>query len=165
MANAAGNRQAHTRGYSTARSFYEQGAAQRVNTDMVIVEAIRKEYPSLHLTVVPQRGCDLLSYAAAGKANLADIAREKDKLLWRYYAPPASRLSGSRGAMATAVKFGKYLIDWSNKEFVVYVVEGRDGSEGFPQIINQYVLSADVEATNELLIDAGVFTYELHNEV
>lgn len=51
------------------------------------------------------------------------------------------------------------------KEFVVLVASGRDGGAAYPDITNQYILSASVEATNTLLIEAGQYGNLLHEEV
>lgn len=148
----------------TSRAWFEHASAPRVNTDTVIVEAIRAEYPELHLTVVPRSRCDILAYASAGHAGVAPIDSAKDRLSWRIYIPPASRLSG-KGILADDLKFGKYLIDWKGKEFVVYVAEARDGTSPYPDLRQQYVLSSSVEATNTLLLEAGQYGNLLHDEV
>jgi len=147
-----------------ARSYYEHSTAPRVNTDVIIVEALRREYPNLHLTVVPITRCDILAYCRAGHAGVAPIDGEKDRLAWRTYLPPASRLSG-KGALADSIKFGKYLVDWSKKEFVIYIVEGRDGGQAYPSVTNQYILGASVDATNSLILEAGSYGNLLHDEV
>lgn len=105
----------------TASRFYEHSSANRINTEAVIADAVRAEYPQLHLTVVPQFNCNLLGYAAAGHAGLAPIDKEQDRLNWRLYLPPAKRLYGS-GGLADDIKLGKYLLDWKGKEYIIYVV-------------------------------------------
>ena len=150
---------------ATAERFYEHSTAPRVNTDVVIVESLRSEYPNLHLTVAPRSRCDILAYAAAGLAGVAPIDQEKERLSWRSYFPPATRLYGGHGVLGDSIQFGKYLVDWDNKEYVVLVVNGRDGSEYYPQVINQYILSASIAATNKLLLEVGKWTSELHDEI
>ncbi|KAK4508175.1 hypothetical protein PRZ48_001913 [Zasmidium cellare] len=147
-----------------ARAWFEHSSAQRVNTDAVVVEALRAEYPNLHLTVVPRGQCDILAYASAGHAGIAPIDDAKDRLSWRVYVPPASRLNG-KGILADELKFGKYLIDWRNKEFVVYVAEARDGHNSYPDLRQQYVLSSSVDGTTSLLLEAGQYGNLLHDEV
>lgn len=148
----------------TARRYFEHSSANRINTDAVIVESLRKEYPELHLTVVPQGSCNILGYASAGNAGVAPIDNAKERLSWRSYIPPASRLNGS-GGLGDRVMFGKYLIDWKSREFVLYLSDGRDGSSAYPQVVNQYVLSSSVDATNRLLMEAGQWSAQLHDEV
>ena len=157
--------QAPRRHNQTSRQFFDHSSANRVNTDAVIVQAIRAEYPELHLTVVPQYNNDILAYASAGHAGLAPIDNEKDRLSWRLFLPPARRLDGGRGFVGDSVSFGKYLLDWQGKEYIVYLVNGRDGLSAYPWVVNQYVLSPSVEASNKLLFEAGVWNNELHNEV
>ncbi|PIB02564.1 putative ATPase [Cercospora beticola] len=148
----------------TSQRFFEHSSANRVNTDAVIVESIRAEYPELHLAVVPRGGCNILGYAAAGHAGVLPLGNAKDRLSWRLYVPPASRLNG-KGYTGDSVKFGKYLVDWRNKEFIVYLVDGRDGTGSYPDVVNQYILSASVEATNTLVLEAGNWGNTLHNEI
>ncbi|KAK5135082.1 hypothetical protein LTR08_005607 [Meristemomyces frigidus] len=148
-----------------ARQYYEHASAPRTNTDVVVVEALRKEYPDLHLSVIPRQSCNLFAYAAAGHASMASIDKEKDRLSWRAFIPPSNRLHGERGALSDVVKFAKYLLDWQGKEYVMCFAEGRDGGGSYPIIANQYVLSASVEATNKLLFEAGAWTNELHDEI
>ena len=105
----------------TARTFYDHSSARRINTETVIAEAVRAEYPQLHLSVVPSFNCNLLAYAGAGHAGLAPIDKEEDRMSWRLFLPPAKRLYGG-GGLADSVKLGKYLLDWKGKEFIVYDV-------------------------------------------
>jgi len=109
---------------AAAKRWFEHSSGNRINTDTVAVEAIRAEYPQLHLTVVPRSNCDLIGYASAGHAGLAQIDKAQDRLSWRLFLPPARRLDGGQGGLADTIKFGKYLLDWQGKEFVVYVVSG-----------------------------------------
>ena len=149
----------------TSRQYFKQSAGQRVNTDAVIVDSLHTEYPELHLTVVPTWSCDLLGYAAAGHAGLAPVDNERERLYWQLFLPPPTRLDGGGGVLGTSIKFGKYLLDWKGKEYVLYLIDGSDGMEYFGHVTNQYILSPSIEATNRLLLEAGVWFNELHHEV
>ena len=149
----------------SARSYFDQASGQRSNTDVVVVEAIRSEYPNLHLTVVPEHACNLQAWAAAGHASLVPIDKEKDRLSWRLFVPPARRLDGARGALGDSIKFGKFLLEWNNREYVTIIAEGRDGNEPYPIVTNQYVLSSSVESINKLIFEAGAWNSELHSEI
>lgn len=149
----------------TARTYFDHASAQRINTDAVIVDSLRSEYPSLHLTIVPQHSCNLITYARAGNGGLASIDNEKDRLRWSVFVPPQTRLDGGEGALAEEVKFGKFLLDWDSKEYVLFIAEGKDGASAYPDVVNQYILSPSVEATDRLLLVAGKWTNELHGEV
>lgn len=149
----------------TARTYFDHSSAQRINTDAVIVDSLRSEYPSLHLTIVPQTSCNLITFASSGNGGLASIDNEKDRLRWSSYVPPATRLHGDEGGLAESVKFGKFLLDWEGKEYVVFVANGRDGTSSYPSVTHQYVLSPSIQATDRLLLAAGKWTNELHGEV
>ena len=148
-----------------SREYFNHSSASRLSTDALIVDKLRKEYPELHLTVVPVRNCDLLGYAADGHAGVAPIDNEKDRLVWRNFVPPPTRLNGGKGVLADLVYFAKYLLDWQGKEYVMYVIHGSDGSNPYMDTVNQYILSPSVEATEKLLLVAGVWHNELHEEV
>lgn len=155
--------QSHHNGVAAA--YFEHSSAPRVNTDIVVIEALRREYPQLHLSVAPKSPSDLLAFAAAGHAAAAPIDQEEDRLSWRHYVPPARRLNGESDGLAEVVHFGKFLYDWRGKEYVLYVVDGRDGMDAYPQVVNQYLLSSSVQAADRLLLEAGRWNQSLHDEV
>lgn len=126
---------------------------------------MRAEYPELHLTVVPTYPNNLLAFASAGEAGIAPIDNEKDRLIWRQFLPPANRLGGGGGALVDEVKFGKYLLDWNKKEYVMYVIDGSDGTDYFGHQVFQYLLSPSVEATETLLLESGNWNSVLHEEI
>lgn len=148
-----------------ARAYYDHSSAQRVNTDSVITQAVRAEYPNLSLSIVPLPSCNLLSFAASGHAAVAPIDNEKDHQAWKTYLPTPRRIDGIQDGVGEQVKFGKYLLEWKGREFVVYIADGRDGTQSYPNVQNQYVLSSGVDVANRLILEAGRWTTELHNEV
>jgi AAA+ superfamily predicted ATPase len=146
------------------QAYFDHASAPRVNTEIVIVKALRDQYPQLHLTVVNRYNCDIIRFASAGNAAVAPIDNENDRLSTRRYNAPGSRLEDSKGSLADTIEFGKFLVDWRKKEFVVFVADGRDGS-GLFAVENQYILSSSVEATNNLLLEVGDWSSRLHDEV
>lgn len=149
----------------TSNAYFEHASGVRVDTNAVLIEAIRREYPQLHLTVTPVSSCNIMAFAASGKAAAAPIDKENDRLYLRDFVPPAKRLTGDQGRLVDSVKFGKFLVDWEGKEYVVYIAEGRDGQGYYPVIRNQYVLSSSIQATEKLLLEAGRFTNSVNGAV
>jgi transitional endoplasmic reticulum ATPase len=166
---------------SASQAFYNNSTAPRVNTDVVIAESLRKAYPQLSLTIVPTTiYCDLINYATSG---LAHAERQEDSTSalgashsWRVWVPPYRRLDGASGNVTTVVQFGKYFYRWrpgggdKNREernFIVYVASGRDGTSSYPQVICHYILSApgEKDAVDELLSEVGAWMIELREEV
>ena len=63
----------------TSLSYFDHSSGKRVNTDIVLVEAIRSQYPNLDLVVAPQGRLNLLAYAGAGHATatpLEDVVKD-----------------------------------------------------------------------------------------
>jgi len=144
--------------------FHENSRAPRVNTDAYIIETIRKEYPSLHVSVSPSYTVNLLSYAASGNASATPVDADKSiakNLKWRLYLPPARRLEGGSGNLYDSIQFGKYLYKWKDHEYLVYCVNGSDGPYKIPMT---YLLGTPT-ANDLLLLAAGKYQHEIHNSV
>ncbi|KAF1973089.1 ATP-dependent Zn protease-like protein [Bimuria novae-zelandiae CBS 107.79] len=158
-------------GDDTTREYFHHSSGQRINTDIVLVEALRNQYRNLDLVIVPTRGASLLAYASAGHASVTPLEDGvKDPVYgsaisWRQYLPPARRLDNSPGIFAEHVVFGKYLYNWKDQELIVYVASGRDGVSAYPEVVNQYILTRDTHKVDELIKAATLWGQELSNEV
>lgn len=145
--------------------YVHHSSAQRINTDQVMLKAIREQYPHKHVTVTPEYGCDLLGYAAAGHALAMPVADSKEYLSskWRSYAPPAKWLDGGNGELFDTVFFGKYQYAWKGHDFILYFIDGRDGISA-ARIRNNYIIG-DEAAIDQLVLDVGKYTATLHEEI
>jgi len=154
-----------------ALSFFDHSSGKRINTDVVLIEAIRSQYPNLDLTVAPQGRLNLLAYASAGFAKVTPLEDSVTDpvygpgVKWRSYAPPSHRLDPSPGYMVERVIFGKYVYKWKDQEAILYIAEGRDGGSYYPSPTLHYVLSNASHKVDELIKDATKWGSELHNEV
>ncbi|KAF2132185.1 P-loop containing nucleoside triphosphate hydrolase protein [Dothidotthia symphoricarpi CBS 119687] len=154
-----------------SREYFHHSSAQRVNTDIVLVEALRKQYPDLELVVVPEGSINLIAYASAGFATatpLQDAVRDPiygPGVSWRAYAPPARRLDGKSGVMVESVIFGKYAYKWNDEDFILYIADGRDGGSSYPSVTNHYLLTSSTHKVDELIKEATHWGHELHDEV
>ncbi|KAL9602670.1 MAG: hypothetical protein Q9219_001660 [cf. Caloplaca sp. 3 TL-2023] len=157
-------------------TFHRNATAPRINTNIVLVAALRKEYPKLHLTITPTYSSNLLAYAAAGHATaapsgtadqppLAEAAfpdPPPSELKWRRYIAPARRVSDSHGTLVDNIKFGRFIYTWSGHTYILYDVVGGEGE--YNESLT-YLLGTSAEANDELLLAAGSFWVELHDEV
>lgn len=163
----------HEHSENTTRQFFQHSSAKRVSTDAVIARALKKQYPNLDLVIAPTYNIDLIGFAAAGHATYTPIADDDtgpagtlpDNLSWIGYVPPARRLDGNPGFLAERVQFAKYLYNWKDIEFVLYMVDGRDGTSSYPNVHNNYLLTTDVHKANSLVLEAGKWGNELHEEI
>jgi transitional endoplasmic reticulum ATPase len=152
----------------TSQEFYHNASAQRVNTDAVIVSSLRQQYPKLQITVSPTYPSNLLAYAAAGFATAKSLQEDprdpfSGTLTWRQYMPPARR--GDAGVLFNRIQFGKYEYTYKDATFILYIVSGRDGGQPYPQVINNYIVSAEQHKVDELLLNCASWGTKLHNEV
>lgn len=147
------------------REFYHNSTAARINTDEVIVEAIRKQYPDLHLSITLQSNCDILGYAASGHAQAIPTDADDSlsaSLKWKFYYPPARRSDESLGVLAESVQFGKYFYTWKDQEYLVYMVVGERFGFGLRML---YILGSSRESTESLMLEASKWTVDLHDEI
>lgn len=153
----------------TTRRYFDHSEAPRVNTDAVITRALREQYPQLELVITPgSTSCDLLRFAAAGHATATRVTDDSSipsSLQWTIYIPPARRSEGAQGFVGDALIFGKFIYKWKAEEFIVYVVDGRDGTDAWPRVMNYYILATERHKVDELLLAAGLWGSELHNEI
>jgi hypothetical protein len=170
VAAASSNAQA------VAGAFFDNAWAPRVNTDALILTKIRNNHVGVHVTTVPEYGCNLKAYAAAGHAVIEDAAKLDETtgsttcqwpeaLRWTRFVPPVKRLDhGDGGAVVDQAFFESYVYKWRDLEFFVYLVDGRDGGGSVPRVRNQYVLG-DEAAVRTLVGVVGGYEAALHEEI
>ena len=147
------------------KGFTEISGAQQVFTEVPMVEAIRKAYPELYLTISSANDCDYLSFAAAGQAIAVPIDSEDSttpNLKRRQFYPPARRLDGAVGGLADDVEFGKYLYKWQGTEFILYTARGMREIYLFESV---YLLGPSKESTEACTLATCRYMNELHGEV
>ena len=150
---------------SIYKSFNHVFDAPQTNSDLVIAEALRKTYPHLHLTISSTYGVNYLSFAASGQATAVPVDGDDtviSSLKWTSYAPPAKRMDGGKGALGESIQFGKYLYTWNGKEYLLYIIIGMQGDFS---IRNSYLLGPTKEDTEGLMLAAGHYANELHDEI
>ena len=147
------------------KEFYNNSTGPRINSDVVLVEAIRKKYPSLHLTVIPSYQCNFLAYAASGHASVTPIDADNtaiENLKHRQYRAPASRMEGGSGFLYDSVEFGKWMYKWEGKEFIFYSISGSDGLYRAPM---SYLLGSTPVENDELILAACAWLNSVHDSV
>ncbi|KAK2055328.1 ATPase [Colletotrichum caudatum] len=155
------------------KEYFKHSSAKRVNTDALVTKALREQYPHLELVVVPEavgfnNDCNLLGFAQAGHASCELVedrgASLPSSIAWLIYQAPARRIDGDQGGLASATKFVKYLYKWQGHEFIVYLIDGRDGTVPYP-VKNYYILAPETYRIDQLVLAAGKWSSDLHDEV
>lgn len=147
-----------------ATAFFVHSEAQRINTNAVISRALREQHPTSALVTVSIPNCNLLDYATGtGKASFWPLEQGKSDLLLTEYTPPTHRTD--EGSIQDTALFAKYGYRWDDCDFLLYLLEGRDGSASYPQLRFAYLLTPQREKAEALVYAAGRWTSELHDEV
>ncbi|KAI8627331.1 P-loop containing nucleoside triphosphate hydrolase protein [Xylariaceae sp. FL1651] len=156
----------------TNEAWFDHSSGKRINTDILIAKTLAQQYPSLQLIIAPPvNGLSLLSYAQAGHASCKAIEEKPGytgvfaPMSWTMYAPPRRRIDGNPGALIEKLNFGKFEYNWQGHDFIMYVVDGRDGSSPYGITTNHYILAAERQHADALLVAAGSWANELHGEV
>jgi transitional endoplasmic reticulum ATPase len=151
------------------QEYLQNASAPRVNTDIVMMQALRRQYPELQVISVPAVSTSLLGYASSGHARLTPLPGDSPALeaplTHRIWLSPARRNDISVGAIASQVLFGKFAYKWKHHEFIVYVAEGRDGMASYPIATFNYILGADAQAIDMLIAECSSWSVQLHNEI
>jgi transitional endoplasmic reticulum ATPase len=152
-----------------ALEYLHNAQAPRINTDIVVHTTLERMYPDKKITTIPELSCNLLAYAAAGHAVAVpddDSNASKDgPLVWQSYIPASSRLDGGSGAIGTTVLFGKFKYTWGDYEYILYLIDGRDGSSSYPTVRNNYLVSSTVNSAKALILAVGDYGSALHGEI
>lgn len=155
-------------------AFNEHSSSQRIDTSIVITAALREKYSDYHLIVNNALICPLISFANAGFASYVQRGQEDESIFIRQFIPPARRYGDDSGAFASKIVFAAFDYEFQGHDYLIYIVEGRDGSSSYPQVLYNYILSKKAavddlnEATNRvdtLIEKATGWALELHNEV
>ena len=93
--------------------------AYELNTS--IQAALKRHYPDLNLTVLPDSNAPLLRYAAMGNAT-AKLDLETDSVQRLRYFYYGSARSGIPDQLAETRTFAKYNYTWAGEDFIVYMV-------------------------------------------
>ncbi|KAH6654764.1 ATPase [Truncatella angustata] len=154
---------------ATTRAYFKHSSARRTNTDAYITAALTKQYPNLEIVVTPAGNVNLLSYATAGNASFEPLQDSTsglpDSLQLDLYIPPTRRLDGALGGLGEMTLFGKYLYKWKDDDFIVYLIDGRDGQQPYPVVSNYYILTSNKRKAHQLILEAGRWNADLHDEV
>lgn len=157
-------------------TFYHNSTAPRTNTNIVLVSALRKQYPDLHLTITSTWSSDLLGFAAGGHAiaipsstsdepsshDLSSSNALPSDLKWRRYIPPPKRDSSSSGFLADVIKFGRFTYSWASHTYILYNIVG--GHSSYDEELT-YLLGSSAQANDDLILAAGSFWNQLHDEI
>ena len=165
----------------TFGDFKDLFSGRKAEPRLEILEILRHRFPDHHVTCTRQSDNDFLGYARAGKADLRPDFSDADTDLYeaiRKYTAPDRRLDGGSGELLDDVKFGGYKLSWQRREFILFKASWITSCWG-SEAEYWYVLApkaprpplrsttakSNTSPTDELLLEVGKWSYELHNEI
>ncbi|TWU79122.1 hypothetical protein ED733_008781 [Metarhizium rileyi] len=154
---------------NTTRRYFEHFSGKVSSTNTVLTASLKAQYPHLRLSVLA--GVDLLGFADGGNARCISLdddatnANLPSSVVTNTYLPPSRRAGGSSGAIAQNIHFGKFLYQWQDHDFILYVAYGLDGDSGLSSNTFTYLLSSDERTSEALILAAGSWTSSLHEEI
>ena len=154
-------------------TYYEHSTAKRINTDANIFDAIRRNHPDSQVTIVPELTCPLSTYGRISSHITFTPVSPESKFSWLVYMPPARRLDHDTGALASEAFYEIFTLLYSHQEFLVYFVDGRDGTQPYGVIRNFYIVSPHPRTDGghatgilaQLIREAGLWQSQLHEEI
>ncbi|RFU33130.1 hypothetical protein B7463_g3246, partial [Scytalidium lignicola] len=161
-------------------AYFANTDGKRIFTEGLIVNSIRTHHPKHHLTVHRASQCNLVAYADAHTKEVSYKSRDVDQLLIeRAFIPPSRRYNDETGGVFVEnVAFGCYDYTYQGITFLIYVVDGWDGTMMFSK--NNYILlgptkdgedltteqkGAAQKSTDALIEACSNWEQELHDEV
>jgi len=158
---------------SVSGEFLENSKGDRLFTEGLIVESLRRHHPKHHLSVTPAYLCDLIAFSKDNNDVTCLPHTGTQGLRERIFLPPARRYNDDIGGrFLDRIVFGCYDYVFKGNQFLVYVVEGADGA--FGKNVYSYILVEDLtvegkaapqKLADELIEAATAYGQELHNEV
>lgn len=157
-------------------SFKSHTSGDRIDTRTRVMDILRHNYPTHHITETNRSTIALFEFAETEKATVIH-----DHLYSTFNSTRNWRSVGERiekklhpGKLADDFRFARFRYVWENKEFLVYYVSWQDPFKMPDQIF--YILYPRAEdgsnivdghclETDALCLSAGKWTSQLHEEI
>ncbi|KAK3323353.1 proteasome-activating nucleotidase [Cercophora scortea] len=148
----------------------------REDIELNIYQLLLTTHPGYRVIRTSPYRCDLLGFAEAGHAT-ATVANNTFmyEAVRNYESPEGGLHKEKSGTLEDELSFGKWLYTWDEREYIVYLFQYRNAQGSFGKSL--YVLAKTGEgdeevcseghhaAIDKLLIAAGDWTRELHDEI
>ncbi|KAM0708389.1 hypothetical protein Q7P35_005040 [Cladosporium inversicolor] len=148
----------------------DHGSSQRVNSEVLLQNALRDVHRPDTVTWINAEDCDILGFAEAGHANARTDDGDDTYTAIRRYKIPMRALDEPEGSVIDDVLFARWGYEWNGRSVVCYKMEWTD--YGFDEK-NYYAIVTDGRSlakgrctyTEELIKACGTWTRQLHDEV
>ncbi|KAI0082447.1 P-loop containing nucleoside triphosphate hydrolase protein [Panus rudis PR-1116 ss-1] len=137
--------------------WFEHGSGKFVDPAGFGATALRKIYPGHSVT--PILNGSILAFPNA----LIQPLSPPDIVSNLYFVPLGKHLGKSTGILVDLLRFGSFRVAWNEYDFLLYVVRFP---QGFGEVTQQFLVhDGSDEPARQLLIAAGIWANELHEEI
>ena len=148
----------------------DHGSSQRVNSEVVLQNALRELHRPDTVTWIDADDCDILGFAEAGHAEARIDDGDDTYTAIRRYKIPTRALDEPEGSVTDDVLFARWTYEWNGRSVVCYKMEWVD--YGFREQ-KYYAIVTDRSSlikgrctyAEELIKACGTWTRQLHDEV
>ncbi|KAF2017572.1 proteasome-activating nucleotidase, partial [Aaosphaeria arxii CBS 175.79] len=158
------------------RLYKQHYSGQILDTRSVLLDILRDNFPTYHVTEVDQSTASLLEFASAGKATANLDSSSENFAAARQWKPVGERVEKKLhpGKLTDDFRFARFQYIWEGKEYLVYHGAWKElylGSEHVFYIL--YPRSSEAEnvqdghckESDDLILACGKWTSQLHNEI
>jgi transitional endoplasmic reticulum ATPase len=157
-------------------AFKSHSQAPRVDTKTTLSQHLHAWYTDYHITEVNERKVSLHEFAAAGKASSIVDAGDQAFNATRDWHPVGEGIAKKThpGVLADDYRFARFQYTWSDNEYLVYYATWHDAFKNPEQVFwilyphahsTGITSSGNCPETDALILAAGKWTSELHNEI
>lgn len=148
----------------------DHGSSQRVNSEVVLQNALREIHRPDTVTWIDADDCDILGFAEAGHAEARIDEGDDTYTAVRRYKIPTRALDEPEGSVFDDVLFARWTYEWHGRSVVCYKMEWVD--YGFREQ-KYYAIVTDRSSfmkgrctyAEKLIKACGTWTRQLHDEV
>jgi transitional endoplasmic reticulum ATPase len=156
-------------------AFRSHTKAARTETKTTLLDVIRNAHPDYHVTEVTEKKVSLHEYAASGKASSMVDAEDESFYATRDWHPVGEGIEKKThpGRLDDDYRYARFQYIWADKEYLVYYATWHDTFKApeqlfwilYPRSLTSITSSGNCPETDALILAAGKWTSELHNEI
>ncbi|PQE08424.1 proteasome-activating nucleotidase protein [Rutstroemia sp. NJR-2017a BBW] len=149
-------------------------SAPRSDVELMFIRHLQEIYPQHKVTRINPQACDVIGFAQAALATAIRDDKAQNHTV-KTFKGPKSRLQEESGTLSEDIKFGRWLYQWNENQYIVY--QTNYDVPFRPRQRSVYVLSQkavnhdgeltenDKGRTDALLFAVGKWSSELHDEI
>jgi transitional endoplasmic reticulum ATPase len=149
-------------------------SAARSDVELMFIHHLQEIYPQHKVTRINPKECDVIGFAHAALATAIRDDKAENHTV-KTFKGPKSRLQEESGTLDEDIKFGRWMYQWDENEYIIYQTNYEIPFRP-PQrsvyVLSQKAVNDDGQVTEDdngrtdaLLLAVGKWSSELHDEI